>query len=106
MTTFSFIGNDSFEIPNLSSIGVQKSVDLGLELLVKVRPVDATDPSRGRDRVDQFLMPILWRLGEDEFRRLILFHIFGLFSSGRGSGSVGESSIEDSMNQHWDDIVG
>src|ERR1700686_3587842 len=32
---------------------------------------EPNEPRRGRDRVDQFLMPILWRLGDDAFLRLM-----------------------------------
>jgi hypothetical protein len=77
---------------------VQKGVDLGLGPIGELMLDDPKDPRRGRDRVDQFFIPILWRLGEDEFLRLIRFHSFDFVSSGRTPTSTASCSIE-SINQ-------
>jgi hypothetical protein len=59
-------------------MGLQEGVDLGLMTLEEpLTGDDPNDPRRGSDRVDQFLMSTLCRLGEDEFPCLIRSHKFG-----------------------------
>jgi hypothetical protein len=60
-------------------------------------PILLDDPkelNRGRDRVDQFLMPTLWRLGEEAFFRLIRLHSVDLRLLGSVSREASTSSIE------------
>ena len=92
---------------NLSSTGLHDGVDFGLTPLDVPIVDDPSDPSRGSDRVDQFLIPTLCRLGEDEFRHLRTSHTFDLRRSGLMSGCVGKvtSILQDdqlhSMNRLW-----
>ena len=77
---------------NLSSTGLHDGVDFGLTPLDVPIVDDPNDPSRGSDRVDQFLRPTLCRLGEDEFRHLRTSQTFDLRRSGLMSGCVGKVS--------------
>lgn len=94
---------------NFSSTGLQDGVDFGLTPLeAPLLDDDPKDPSRGSDRVDQFLIPTLCRLGEDEFRRLRTSQTFDLRRSGVMSSGVGNviSILHDdqsacSMNRLW-----
>jgi hypothetical protein len=68
--------------------GLFAGLNLALEEAVGERASEPKDPRRGRDRLDQFLVPTLFRLGEDEFLSLIRSHNFGFRRSERSSEAL------------------
>ena len=83
-----------------SSTGLQDGVDLGLTPFEAPTLDDPDDPSRGSDRVDQFLIPTLCRLGEDEFRHLRTSHTLDLRRLGLMSGCGGRVTSILRHDQH------
>lgn len=74
-------------------MGLHEGVDFGVKMLEIVALDDPDDPRRGRDRVDQFLIPTLCKLGEEEFLCLIRPHKLGFPPSERMSGWLTTRSI-------------
>jgi hypothetical protein len=79
---------DSLEMINLFRTGLLAGLDLALEEAVAERASEPKDPRRGRDRLDQFLVPTLFRLGEDEFLCLSRSHNLGFRRSERSSEAL------------------
>jgi hypothetical protein len=79
---------DSLEMKNLLRIGLLAGLDLAVEDAVGERASEPKDPSRGRDRLDQFLVPTLFKLGDDEFLCLIRSHNLGFRRSERSSEAL------------------
>jgi hypothetical protein len=79
---------DSREMKNLLGIGLLAGLDLALEEAVGERASEPKDPRRGRDRLDQFLVPTLFKLGEDEFLCVIRSHNLGFRRSACSSEAL------------------
>ena len=90
--------NESVETLNSGSPGSKVRLkgggDLGLNMEGAPTWEDPKDPRRGSDLVDKFLTPILWRLGEDEFLRLIRSHSLDFRPLVWTMGSVASGSME------------